>query len=192
MFGGRRREMKIESDHFRFAFSHVATGVSVVTGYGPTGAVGMSANSVTSLSLEPPLLLFCPAKSSETWPTIRETGRFCVNVLAHHHETSARIFAARGIDRFAGCVVTERSCGPALADALAWMDCEIVEEREGGDHTIVIGSVTEFDTRDGAAPLVFFKGRYGTFLPAGEDQVPSAEQGLRASLGYPVSERTRP
>src|SRR5690349_11318690 len=114
--------ISIEPDRFRFAFGHLPTGVCVVTAHGPTGPVGMSANSVTSLSLDPPLLLFCPAKSSETWPLIRETGRFCVNILAHHHERSARAFAARGIDRFVGCEVSERPCGPALADAVAWID----------------------------------------------------------------------
>jgi 3-hydroxy-9,10-secoandrosta-1,3,5(10)-triene-9,17-dione monooxygenase reductase component len=124
----------------------------------------MTANSVTSLSLNPPLLLFCPAKSSETWPLIRETGRFCVNILARHHEASARRFAARGVDRFAECVSHDRPCGPALADVVSWIDCDIFEERDGGDHTIVIGSVVNLDTRDGAAPLVFFKGEFGTFL----------------------------
>lgn len=156
-------KMKIEPERFRFTFGHLPTGVCVITGNGSTGPVGMSANSVTSLSLDPPLLLFCPAKSSETWPSIRDTGRFCVNVLASHHESSARLFAARGVDRFADCIVDDRPCGPGLCDAVAWIDCEIAEERDGGDHTIVIGAVVDVDTRDGAEPLVFFKGSYGTF-----------------------------
>jgi flavin reductase (DIM6/NTAB) family NADH-FMN oxidoreductase RutF len=162
--------MKIAEDRLRHTFGHLPTGVSVVTGYAPNGPIGMSANSVTSLSLDPPLLLFCPAKTSQTWPVIRRAGRFCVNVLAHHHERSARLFAARGVDSFLGSVIGERLCGPALSDAVAWIDCELVEEMEGGDHTIVVASILDLDARDGIDPLVFFKGSYGTFTRVDVDR----------------------
>jgi 3-hydroxy-9,10-secoandrosta-1,3,5(10)-triene-9,17-dione monooxygenase reductase component len=124
----------------------------------------MSANSVTSVSLDPALILFCPALSSTTWPQIRESGRFCVNVFAAHHDEASRRFAARNIDRFAGVAWHERPAGPALDDAVAWIECTIDSEHAAGDHLIVVGAVDQLEARgDESQPLVFFRGRYGSF-----------------------------
>ena len=90
----------IDPQRFREVLGHLPTGVTVVTAHHARGPVAMSANSVTSVSLEPPLILFCPAKTSSTWPAIRESGRFCVNVFAAHHEEISRRFAARGAQEF--------------------------------------------------------------------------------------------
>ena len=152
------------SERFRQVLGHLPTGVTVVTAHHPDGPVAMSANSVTSVSLAPPLILFCPAKSSTTWPKIRESGRFCVNVFAAHHEEYSRRFAARGVDRFAGVAWHERPAGPALDDAVAWVECTIDAVYPAGDHLIVVGAVDRLDVRaDADDPLVFFRGRYGSF-----------------------------
>jgi 3-hydroxy-9,10-secoandrosta-1,3,5(10)-triene-9,17-dione monooxygenase reductase component len=155
----------VDPDQFRDVLGHLPTGVTVVTAHDPSGPVAMSANSVTSVSLDPPLILFCPAKSSSTWPHIRDSGRFCVNVFAAHHEEASRRFAARGVDRFAGVSWHSRPSGPAIDDAVAWIECTIDAVHEAGDHLIVVGAVDRLDIREGAGePLVFFRGQYGSFL----------------------------
>ncbi|HET7041384.1 MAG TPA: flavin reductase family protein, partial [Gemmatimonadales bacterium] len=92
----------IDSARFRTVLGHFATGVTVVTAHGPDGALGMAANSFTSVSLDPPLVLVCMAHSSTTWPGIRDSGHFCVNILGDHQEETCRRFGARGGDRFEG------------------------------------------------------------------------------------------
>jgi len=159
----------IDSDRFRHVLGHLPTGVTVVTAHHASGPVAMSANSVTSVSLDPPLILFCPAKSSETWPKIRAGGRFCVNVFAAHHEEASRRFSQKGVDRFAGVSWHDRGSGPALDDAVAWIECTIDAEHEAGDHLIVVGAVDELDVlAEGGEPLVFFRGRYGRFSSSAE------------------------
>ena len=153
--------MKIDPDDFRRVLGHLPTGVSVITANGPEGPVGMAANSVTSVSLDPPLILFCPALSSTTWPQLRAAGRYCVNVLAHHHEELARAFARRGHDRFAGVAHAERPAGPGLEEAVAWIDCELRDEHPAGDHTIVVGEVIGIEAASERRALVFFRGAYG-------------------------------
>lgn len=138
--------------------------MTVITAFGADGEpTGMAANSVTSLSLDPPLILFCPARSSTTWPKIRAAGRFCVNVMAGHHEETTRRFALKDTERFAGVAYAERPTGPGLAEAVAWIECEIADEFDGGDHTIVTGRVVGLEGVPDVEPLVFFRGRYGSF-----------------------------
>jgi flavin reductase (DIM6/NTAB) family NADH-FMN oxidoreductase RutF len=142
----------------------MATGVTVIAANTPSGPTGMAANSFASVSLDPPLILICPAKSSTTWPPIREARRFCVNVMAGHHEEICRQFARKGADRFAGVSWHDRQGGPALDDAVAWLDCEMHDEHDAGDHTIVVARVIALDATPDATPLVFFRGNYGTFI----------------------------
>ncbi|WP_312871590.1 flavin reductase family protein [Amycolatopsis acididurans] len=142
---------------FRTAMSRFTTGVVVVTAPGP---VGMVVSSFTSVSLEPPLVLFCAGNESTTWPRIRETGRFCANVLAAGQESVARRFAGPG-DRYDGIRhLTGRHGSPILDGVHAYVDCEIAEEYPGGDHTIVVGRVLELDTGQGTGPLVFHHSRF--------------------------------
>ncbi len=143
---------------------HLPTGVTVVTANGADGPLAMSANSVTSVSLHPQLILFCPAKSSTTWPGIRESGRFAVNIFASHHAEASRRFSARGVDRFAGIAWHAGPNGPLLDEAVAWIECAIDATYEAGDHLIVVGAVEGLGTHaDATEPLVFFRGRYGSF-----------------------------
>jgi 3-hydroxy-9,10-secoandrosta-1,3,5(10)-triene-9,17-dione monooxygenase reductase component len=155
----------MEPATFRKVLGHLPTGVTVITADHADGPVGMACNSVTSVSLQPPLIAFCPARASETWPAVCAAGRFCVNVMAHHHEEATRAFARKGVDRFSGITHHARRGGPALDDAVAWLDCEIRAEHAAGDHLIVVAEVVDLAARSDAAPLVFFRGRYGTFMP---------------------------
>lgn len=152
---------EISAARFRETLGHLVTGVTIVTAHGAHGPVGMAANSVTSVSLDPPLVLVCAAHSSTTWPLIREAGRFCINVMARHHDQLCRRFAAKGGDRFAGTEWEPRPAGPAFSDALAWIECEIHQEHIAGDHTIVVGAVADLSVGDMTDPLIFFKGRFG-------------------------------
>ncbi len=153
----------ITGDEFRRVLGHLPTGVTVVTALTADGPTGMAANSVTSVSLDPPLILLCPANSSETWPQIRKHGRYCVNVMAGHHGEISRQFARKGVDRFAGVPWHERIGGPGLDDAVAWISCEVCDEYPAGDHSIVVALVTEIEAAADSVPLVFFRGAYGTF-----------------------------
>ena len=102
------RTIDVDSQRFRRVLGHLPTGVTVITAHGADGPAGMAANSVTSVSLDPPLVLFCPAKSSTTWPRLRQAGVICINVLAADHAELSRRFAGQatghhaGITRFQG------------------------------------------------------------------------------------------
>lgn len=160
---------EIAAEQFRHVLGHLPTGVTVVTARGPEAPLGMAVNSFGSVSLDPPLVLFCPAKSSTTWPQIRHAGCFCVNVMAGHHEQAARRFARAGADRFAGLAYVDRPTGPALCDAVAWIECALHDEHDAGDHTIVVASVLAIEAAAAGDPLVFFRGRYGTFAAPGPE-----------------------
>jgi 3-hydroxy-9,10-secoandrosta-1,3,5(10)-triene-9,17-dione monooxygenase reductase component len=154
----------IDPGHFRQVLGQLPTGVAVITAHGRGGPIGMAVNSLTSVSLDPPLVLFCPARTSTTWPGVREVGRFCVNVMAGHHEEVTRRFAASQTDRFAGVSYSDRAGGPGLHNALAWIECETADEHEAGDHTIVVARVVAIEAAsEDFEPLIFFRGSYGSF-----------------------------
>jgi 3-hydroxy-9,10-secoandrosta-1,3,5(10)-triene-9,17-dione monooxygenase reductase component len=152
------------SRRFRDVLGHLPTGVAVIAAEDADGPVGMACNSLASVSLDPPLVSLCPAKSSATWPRIAATGRFCASVLASDHEDACRGFARRGHDRFAAVETVRRAGGPAIADAIAWIDCEIEASHDAGDHLVVLGRVLALDAHDdGRGPLVFYRGAFGSF-----------------------------
>lgn len=146
---------------YRTAIGHFATGVAVVTTPGPAGA---TTNAVTSLSLDPLLLLVCFEDTSRTLEVLRETRRFAVNVLSVEQEDVARTFASkREMDaKFDDVAWEDRDGTPVLCDTLAWIACDVHELSSGGDHTIVIGHVRDgaFDTQ--RRPLLFFRGAYSS------------------------------
>jgi 3-hydroxy-9,10-secoandrosta-1,3,5(10)-triene-9,17-dione monooxygenase reductase component len=149
---------------FRDALGRFATGVAFVTA-APDGApAGLIVNSLASVSLDPPLLSFCPSRSSLTWSRMRRTGRFGVNVLGRRHERFVRRAIPAGADRFAGLDWQPGSSGvPLLPDALAALECEIVAEHPTGDHWIVVGRVRAVRGAPVDDPLVFFAGAFGTW-----------------------------
>ncbi|GAB2735863.1 flavin reductase family protein [Arthrobacter bambusae] len=145
----------------RHVLGHFATGLTVITAATESGPAGFTCQSFASLSLDPALVSFSPSRTSSTWPLLRETGRFTVNVLPAGHQHLASQFAKSGTDKFAGVEHSPSPFGnPILAQALAWIDCELHQEYDGGDHTIVVASVRALSARTDAEPLLFFKGEY--------------------------------
>ncbi|SMY11866.1 flavin reductase family protein [Brevibacterium jeotgali] len=139
------------------------SGITIITAATDAGPAGFTCQSFTSLSLDPPLVTFNPSRTSTSWPRIQEAGSFCVNILGIEQEHVSRTFAQTGVDRFAGVEHSPSDRGnPILDAALAWIDCTLHAEYEGGDHTIVVGEVKGMHAREEVDPLVFFRGGYAT------------------------------
>ena len=151
--------------HFRKVLGSFPTGVTVVTGMDEGRPVGLAIGSFTSVSLDPPLVAFLPAKTSSSWPAIERHGHFCVNVMAADQGDICAQFASKMDDKFLGVdwEPGPHTDSPRLAQCVAWMDCTIEQIHDAGDHWIVVGRVQEMDLDREADPLVFFRGRYGTF-----------------------------
>ena len=145
----------------RNVLGHFATGLTVITAATENGPAGFTCQSFASLSLEPALVTFSPARTSSTWPLLRAAGRFTVNILPAEHQHLAGQFARSGADKFAGVDHSPSPLGnPVLDGALAWVDCELHQEYDGGDHTIVVAAVRALSARSNVDPLLFFKGDY--------------------------------
>jgi 3-hydroxy-9,10-secoandrosta-1,3,5(10)-triene-9,17-dione monooxygenase reductase component len=146
----------------REVLGHFVSGIVVVTARGQDGPIGFTCQSFASLSLDPPLVTFAPARSSSTWPRIREVGAFCVNVLAADHQELSAGFARSGVDKFAGVPWRAAPSGAPILDGVsAWIDCALWNEYDGGDHTIAIGSVNDLGADPARLPLLYYRGRYG-------------------------------
>ena len=152
----------VAPQRFRAVMGHFTTGVTVVTATSDAGPVGMTANAVCSLSLEPLLLLVCFANDARTLPPIREHRRFGVNVLAAGQEDLARLFASKTPERqkFADVQHSVHDGIPVIEGTLAWVGCTLKEWIPGGDHTIGIGTVTAAEVSHAGEPLVWFRGEY--------------------------------
>lgn len=148
--------------HFRDVLGHFPSGVAVVTGLDAGRPAGLTVQSFCSLSLDPPLVLVCPARASLSWPRIEGTGRMCVNVLADDQEDLARAFAQSGQDKFAGLGwrPSPATGSPVLEGALAVIDCAIEQVHPGGDHLVVVGRVLALEAESERRPLLFHRSRY--------------------------------
>ena len=151
----------VAPDRFRDVMGRFATGVTVVTVATPEGPVGMTANAVCSLSLDPVLLLVCFDNAARTLPPVRAAGRFGVNVLAAGQEELARLFASKRPERekFAGVAHSVNDGIPVIDGVLAWVGCRLETLVAGGDHTIGIGAVEAAEAGSGE-PLLWFRGSY--------------------------------
>lgn len=149
---------------FRHALSTFATGVTVVTTKDSAGQPrGFTANSFTSVSLAPPLILVCLSREGAACPVFSSSRHFCINVLAEHQQALSHQFAAPGGDRFAGVEWGEDSNGcPLLAGVISRFSCEKHEIHDGGDHVILVGRVLDYDF-DSQSPLVYCGGSYVEF-----------------------------
>ncbi|NIP79059.1 MAG: flavin reductase, partial [Gemmatimonadetes bacterium] len=130
---------------------------------GPGGAPrGLTANAVSSVSLDPPLVLVCVERVADTHDVIETTGAFAISILAGEDEALARRFATYPTEeKFDGVAYRRASTGaPVLEDALGWIDCRVWAAYDGGDHTIFVGEVVDGDA-GGGAPLLYFRGGYG-------------------------------
>ena len=150
-----------DSARFRQVLGHFPTGVSVVAGMHEDEPIGLAIGSFFSISLSPALVGFCAGKGSSTWPKLRESGRFCVNILGAHQEELCRMFASGERKKFAGVGWDASPLGsPRILDSLAWIDCEIEAVHDAGDHEIVVGAVHDLAVTHEGHPLVFFRGGY--------------------------------
>ena len=152
---------RVEPDRFRSVMGRFATGVTVVTASSPEGPVGLTANAVCSLSLDPLLLLVCFDNEARTLPVVRKAGRFGVNVLRAEQEELARLFASKTpeSEKFAGIPHTVHDGIPVIDGAIAWVGCRLERLVDGGDHTIGIGAVEAAEAGQGE-PLLWFRGGY--------------------------------
>lgn len=152
---------RLESDDFREVIGHFATGVTVVTALDGSRPCGTTASAVCSLSLEPPMLLVCMNRASATGRAIDRCGHFTVNILSERQADVAARFARTGGD-FEGLEIETGTRGePRLAEALATIECRVVERAAGGTHTVFIAEADRAEARAGAAPLAYFRGRFG-------------------------------
>ena len=154
----------IDSGAFRNVLGHFPTGVTSVTAVNDGQPVGMAIGSFTSVSLDPPLVAFLPGKESGSWKEIRESGSFCVNVMAQDQMEVCGVMASHSDDKFANVNWSPGPSGSQIIEAsIAYIDCEIEAIHDGGDHDIVVGRVIELEVLENKEPLVFFQGNYGTF-----------------------------
>ncbi|MEL6878715.1 MAG: flavin reductase family protein [Pseudomonadota bacterium] len=146
----------------RDALGTFATGVTVVTSLGDNGEpVGLTANSFTSVSLDPPLLLVCPARSASTTAALEDCEHFAVNVLRGDQEHISTLFATKGTDRFSQIEFDTCDHGvPIIHNALANFECRKHAVHNGGDHLILIGEITRVRFTPDHEPLLYYGGRY--------------------------------
>jgi len=183
----------LTSDEFREVISHFASGVTVITALHDGRPYGTTASAVASLSLEPPMLLVCMNKQSETGRAVAQSKRFGVNILGANQVDLAERFAQKGGDKFAGVAVTPGQWGePLFEEALATLECRVAEETTGGTHYVFLAEVESGAAR-GGAPLAYFKGEFGRLeltrdqlehraADALEDELRAADAELAAAI----------
>jgi 3-hydroxy-9,10-secoandrosta-1,3,5(10)-triene-9,17-dione monooxygenase reductase component len=166
---------------FRQVLGHFCTGVTVVTALDDGQPVGFACQAFAALSLDPPLVLFCPGRASGTWPRIARAGRFCVNVLADGQREVSRAFGTSGADKFAGVGWSPAPSGaPVLDGVLTWAACDIEAVHEAGDHLVVVGRVTQLGEPGADRPLLFYRGRYAVTAPTPPAEPPEVVDTLLA------------
>jgi 3-hydroxy-9,10-secoandrosta-1,3,5(10)-triene-9,17-dione monooxygenase reductase component len=154
----------LDQARFREVLGHFATGVTIVTACEDGVPVGFSCQSFSALSLNPPMVILAPAKSSTSWPRIAEAGAFCVNILADDQEAICLNFAVSGGDKFEGVAWTAGTTGaPVIEGSLASIECTLGAIYEGGDHELVTGHVVSMEVGTGA-PLLFYRSGFGRFV----------------------------
>ena len=172
---------KPDPQRFRQALGHFASGVTVITALDDGVPVGFACQAFAALSLEPPLVLFCPARSSGTWPRIASSGQFCANILAAAQRDLARQFGVSAPDKFAGLTWAPAPNGaPILPDVVTWAACSIETVHEAGDHYVVIARVTDLGDSTAREPLLFYRGRFTLSAQSGEDSPPEVVDTLLA------------
>ncbi|GAA4785911.1 flavin reductase family protein [Streptomyces ziwulingensis] len=164
---------------FRRVLGHFPTGVVVVTALHEDTPVGFAVGSFASVSLDPPMVGFFPAKASTTWPRIQQAGAFVVNVLGDHQREICQAFATSGGDKFRAVPWHRAGNGaPVIHGASAWIECDIGTVTEAGDHWFVLGRVRDLAVGNDCGPLLFFQGRYASLAGRpGHEGRPGGETG---------------
>lgn len=166
MIESMEAQTEVDGGRLRDVLGHYPTGVVIVTAIREGEPVGMVVGSFSSVSLDPPLVLFMPMKTSRTFARIQQATSFGVNILAADQEDLCRSFAWSEPDRFtrAGWRPS-RSGVPILEGVVGWLECELADIAEAGDHHIVLGRVTDLGVERDCLPLLFFQSGYGRFTP---------------------------
>ena len=153
----------LDPNHFRKACAQFATGITIPTVLGADGKPhGFTANSFTSVSLSPPIVLICVDRKANIIDHFRQASSFGINVLSETQQHLSNRFAGRGLDRFEGVNWKAGELGVPLIDgAIAHLECGLKEKLEVGDHCIFLGEVLVVKITEGA-PLLYFQGRYET------------------------------
>ena len=153
--------MALDAREIRNVMGHFATGVTVITTSDITGTpFGLTVNSFTSLSLNPPLVVVCVDKTVDCYSCFDESKVFAVNVLSEDQEELSRRFATKRIEKFAGIQWRMGEHGlPLLDGVIGTIECKVTRSYEGGDHTLFLGEILSA-TAKGDRPLLFFKGKY--------------------------------
>ncbi|MGW4335068.1 3-hydroxy-9,10-secoandrosta-1,3,5(10)-triene-9,17-dione monooxygenase reductase subunit [Rhodococcus koreensis] len=156
----------IDPRRFRTVLGQFCTGVTIITTVDDGEPVGFACQSFAALSLEPPLVLFCPTKTSRSWAAIERSGVFCVNVLAEEQQSTCARFGSREPDKFAGIDWTASPLGsPILTGSLAHIDCSLESVHDGGDHWVAFGRVSSLSEIKEERPLLFYRGQYTGIEP---------------------------
>jgi flavin reductase len=163
-------ESVISREDFRLAMRRLAGGVSIISGAGPDGPLGVTATAVTSLTADPPSILCCLNRSLELEAAVKGTGRFGVNMLRADHHDLAKRFAGmagvRGSAKFEqGNWTILASDVPALNDSLVTFDCRVDDLLEVGTHSIFVGLITQAHFGKSGDPLVYCGGTFASLVP---------------------------
>lgn len=156
-------QVGIDPHQFREVCGQYATGVAVITAKDSDRQVGVTVNSFSSVSLDPPLVQFSLDRKASVFPVFTDCGHFAVNVLSRDQQALSNMFAVRS-DAFEEVDFAEGVGGcPVFADCVANLECEKFAVYDGGDHIIILGQVRQLRCAPAADPLLFFRGTYGTF-----------------------------
>jgi 3-hydroxy-9,10-secoandrosta-1,3,5(10)-triene-9,17-dione monooxygenase reductase component len=158
----------IDPRTFRNVLGQFCTGITVITTVHDDAPVGFACQSFAALSLEPPLVLFCPTKISKSWQAIEATGRFCVNVLHERQKDVSAKFGSKDPDKFAEIDWSPSQLGsPIIKGSLAHIDCTVNSVHDAGDHYVVFGSVHSLSEvpKEKPRPLLFYRGEYTGIEP---------------------------
>ncbi len=175
--------VKFEPDpeRFRQVLGHFASGITVITAIDDGNPIGFSCQAFAALSLDPPLVLFCPSQTSTTWPRIERAGVFCANVLTVGQGHLATLFGRSNPERFKKVRwVPDSNGSPIIDGVLTWVSCEIEDVHAIGDHYVVIGRVNEMGECGPQRPLLFYRGRYGSLAVPVEEGPPEVVETMLA------------
>lgn len=165
---GNSGRTAVDGPNLRRTMGRFATGVAIVTAGTERDPHGMTVNSLTSVSLEPPLVLVSLTRDSRTTNTVRSTNAFAISILSVRQEQIALRFARPGENHFGGLALKyENHEVPVVPGALAHVECTLEQEVAAGDHILFLGNVTRTCERDGE-PLAFYSGKFGEFVASGD------------------------